>query len=348
MMGARLRVGRALVLGCFVILAVQTIALCGLSPDLGAGTLGLCALLVLACFVLSVRLVRSALLPLVLEAERTQELAIGGENALPSVGTLAQDVTLQKGQDFRRALALRTREGSRLHVQADEATRYKAEFLRSVRHELRTPLNSILGFSEVLLSGIEGPLTHDQRESLLVVQRTGKRLRDLFDEVLDLAASPGTPETRKQAVDLAPLLEEAREALEEDRGLRAVHVQLEVADGLPPVAADEQRLRRLLRGLASHAFAVSQGPLLELGARSVGERVQIFVRDPERKLSHDERASLVGPDIAPTRRKGLDEGSRLRLAIFRELAELDGAKLEVTSDERGTAFVLELPCWSAP
>jgi signal transduction histidine kinase len=347
MEGARVSVGRALLLGTGLLIVLEGAALGALASPLSPLAIGLCVLLALACLGLSAHLVRAALWPLVLEAERTQELAVGGENALPSVGTLAEDAALRKGQDFRRALAVRTKERSRLNVQADDATRYKAEFLRSVRHELRTPLNSILGFSDVLLSGIEGPLTHDQRESLLVVQRTGKRLRDLFDEVLDLAASPARPDTRQQAVELGPLLEQAREALEEDRGLRAVHVRLEIADGLPPVAADEQRLRRLLRGLAGHAFAVSQGALLELGARVAGERVQITVRDPERRLSQDERASLVGPDVAPTRRKGLDEGSRLRLAIFRELAELDGARLEVVSGEDGTAFVLELPVWSA-
>jgi signal transduction histidine kinase len=258
------------------------------------------------------------------------------------------DPVLRDVERLQRTLGTQLDDSERLRKQAEEASVYKTEFLRSVRHELRTPLNSILGFSEVLLSDLEGPLTAGQRENLSVIARTGQRLQDLFDEVLELSAvAAGQLELKLQSVDVAALLERVGETLEEQRAGRPVHIRVFSAEALLPAAADPYRVRQLLEGIAGHALSVAQGPLLELTASAdSADRVRVCVRDPARQITTLELAELTGLHPTTVRRKGLDEGTRLRIAIWRQLAALHGGAFSLQSDAEGTRFALDLPCWS--
>src|SRR5204862_8323876 len=128
-------------------------------------------------------------------------------------------------------LGARLQAERQLRKQVEDASAFKTGFLRSVRHELRTPLNAVIGFSQVLLSGVEGPLTFAQRENLEVIQHNGARLSDLFDDVIELSAmAAGQLELRSDAVDVSTLLESAGEALELERGRRAVHVRVDAPE----------------------------------------------------------------------------------------------------------------------
>ena len=267
---------------------------------------------------------------------------------LPSLPGAAHDPVLRDVERLQRTLSSQLQDSERLRKQAEEASAYKTEFLRSVRHELRTPLNSILGFSEVLLSDLEGPLTANQRENLSVIARTGQRLSDLFDEVLELSAvAAGQLELKLQSVDVAALLERVGETLEEQRAGRPVHIRVAAAETLVPAAADPYRVRQLLEGIAGHALSVAQGPLLELTASAdSADRVRVCVRDPARQITSSELAELTGAHPTSVRRKGLDEGTRLRIAIWRQLAALHGGDFTLHSDAEGTRFALDLPSWS--
>ena len=258
------------------------------------------------------------------------------------------DPALRDVERLQRTLGTQLHDSERLRKQAEEASVYKTEFLRSVRHELRTPLNSILGFTEVLLSDLEGPLTAGQRENLSVIARTGQRLQDLFDEVLELSAvAAGQLELKLQSVDVAALLERVGETLEEQRAGRPVHIRVAAADALSPAAADPYRMRQLLEGIAGHALSVAQGPLLELTASAgSANHVRVCVCDPARQITTHEVAELTGTLPTSVRRKGLDEGTRLRIAIWRQLAALHGGEFSLQSDADGTRFAVDLPNWS--
>jgi signal transduction histidine kinase len=258
------------------------------------------------------------------------------------------DPVLRDVERLQRTLGTQLHDSERLRKQAEQASVYKTEFLRSVRHELRTPLNSILGFSEVLLSDLEGPLTAGQRENLSVIARTGQRLQDLFDEVLELSAvAAGQLELKLQSVDVAALLERVGETLEEQRAGRPVHIRVAAAEALAPAAADPYRMRQLLEGIAGHALSVAQGPLLELTASACSaDRVRVCVCDPARQITSHELAELTGASPTSVRRKGLDEGTRLRIAIWRQLAALHGGAFSLQSDAGGTRFALDLPSWN--
>jgi signal transduction histidine kinase len=119
------------------------------------------------------------------------------------------------------------------------------------------------------------------------------------------------------------------------------------ADALAPAAADPYRVRQLLEGIAAHALSVAQGPLLELTASAgSGDRVRVCVCDPARQITAHELAELTGTVPTSVRRKGLDEGTRLRIAIWRQLAALHGGAFSLQSDADGTRFALDLPSWT--
>lgn len=319
---------------------------------------GVAALVTALAFVAGAALLRRAFAPLSSQSAQLQSAARATKVAAlpappaspspfaasaPAAGPARSDLA-----QLRRRLRGRLQDGEQLREQAAQASAYKTGFLRSVRHELRTPLNAILGFSEVLLSDLEGPLTASQRENLVIIHRTGRRLQDLFDEVIELATVvSGQLELQREAVDAGTLFEEVREELEEERGDRPVHIRVDAVEGMAAVAGDPFRLKQLVRGMASHALSVTTGPLLVLTVSSNGNAngVRLAVRDPSRRLSQVELSGLLSQGAYASRRRGLDEGSRLRIAIWQQLAHLYGGEFVLDSDERGTTYALDVPSW---
>jgi signal transduction histidine kinase len=297
--------------------------------------------------VAGIALLRRSLSPLSGFAARLREMVEQREweRSLRAPALLAAEGGLAELDALRRGILERIEGSQRVRRQAQEASAYKTGFLRSVRHELRTPLNSILGFADILLGDLEGPLTGSQRENLSVIRSSGQRLSDLFDEVIDLATmASGEVELEREEVDPVELMEELAESIEQARAGRLVHVRRELDDGLPTMRVDAVRLRQMLGGLASHALEVTRGPELVLSAARADGGLCLTVRDPSRTLEPNELSALVDPNAEPIRRKGLDQGARLRLHLCRQLAELHGGSLVIDSDEqRGTRFRVELP-----
>jgi len=246
-----------------------------------------------------------------------------------------------------------------LRMRAKEASSYKAGFLRSIRHELRTPLNSILGFADVLLGGLEGPLSEDQRESLVMIRRSAARLSQLFEEVIELTLLAADQSPRKQVeLDLIELIDNVAEALEAVRGDRPVHIRrvqaapdslLDRPRGVPArkqaLHGDPERLHKLLLALASHALEHAGGHVLVLGNQLEQAHEVLYVRDPGRVLTAEELAQLQGVGSgARTRRKGLGDDARLLVRLCDRVAEEHGGFARIESNpEEGTRFGLWLP-----
>lgn len=204
-------------------------------------------------------------------------------------------------------------------------------FLDSVNHELRTPLNSILGFSDLLLQHIDGPLSSDRRENLQVIRDAGGQLLSLFDDVTELVALMGGQVARgHHPVDLAALLADAQR--------QAGLPEAEVAPGEYVCAADAVRIERTLRVLAQHAAAHAAGPeapvaRLRAGATSLRVRWTVPGEAPDVQALR----ALFTPHGTPA---GVPRKTRLDLSIARGVAELHGGGLRARATEAG--YVLEL------
>jgi signal transduction histidine kinase len=212
--------------------------------------------------------------------------------------------------------------------------------LRLLNHELRTPLNGILGFIEVLLGELDGPLLVDERENLGHVRDAGRQLLVLVSEVLDLVSAVASErEPMLESVNLEDVVEILRASLEERRGVRPVYVRVDVS-GDPVVFVDRAELNRVLAVLGELALAAT--PAGQVSLEVLAEETQVCVRvradgplfpaPPQ----HGERPST------PAERT--DRLRRLRLEMAQRLCERALGRVSVrTGDGAGS----ELELWLA-
>jgi signal transduction histidine kinase len=229
--------------------------------------------------------------------------------------------------------------------QAEDADRYKSEFLTTVSHELRTPLNAILGFTEVLLQEIEGPLSEGQREDLRMIRASGEHLLALFNNVLDFSAlASGRMQLNLESVDVGEVLHEIASLLEGQRQGKPVAITVDAPDFLPEVEADPTRLRQIVMNLGSNALKFTSAGEVCLAARFNGREVSIAVRDTgvgiaeeDLPLLFEEFSQVGGPEYT---RPG---SSGLGLSIVRQLTRLHGGEIHVDSEHgQGSTFTITL------
>jgi signal transduction histidine kinase len=249
------------------------------------------------------------------------------------------------------AVAERFREfaqGRERMIEAREsAQRMRDLFLASMSHDLRSPLNGILGFVELLQ---KQELTQAQRESLAIIDRRGRELLELIENILDAAKiEAGRLELQRDWIAPAELLATAvrrgRELALEKSG--AVEVRGELQEGLGPMWIDGQRLGQAITNLVANAVKYCDRGVVRVrvarAARLGDEGVRIDVEDQGRGIPEKDLAQIFDAFRQPirSRRHG---GLGLGLTMTRAMVELHGGSIEVTSSpEHGSVFTLFLP-----
>ena len=227
-----------------------------------------------------------------------------------------------------------------------EIDRFKTQFLANMSHELRTPLNSIIGFSRVMLKGIDGPLTELQAADLQSIHSSGQHLLGLINSILDMSKiEAGKMELVIDDMALPPVLDavvDTTKALIKDR---PVTLRTEVPQRLPLVRADAQRVRQVLLNLLSNAAKFTDEGQITLKADVGPEFVTISVSDTGIGIEPDAQERLFIPfqqvDGSTTRRAG---GTGLGLAISRSFVEVQGGEIWVESRPgKGSIFSFTLP-----
>lgn len=270
--------------------------------------------------------------------------------------------------DLERQVAQRTAELRTALARAQEADRLKGQFLAAVSHELRTPLNAIIGFSTVMLDEIDGPVTPLQREDLKIINRNGRFLLHLIDELLDLARiEAGKIDLELAPLDVRALIGEVTETVQGLLHNRPIVLNLSLPERLPYAYADAARIRQVLLNLLSNAVKFTQQGSVTVSARcaaapdthqgSTGSSA-VIVRNGQRLhpyIAVSVRDTGIG--IAPedltrifeafhqVRSGDRQRGSGLGLAISRRLIEAHGGRIWAESEPgKGSVFTFILPC----
>ncbi|WP_448593340.1 response regulator [Thermoflexus hugenholtzii] len=227
-----------------------------------------------------------------------------------------------------------------------ELDRLKTQFIANMSHELRTPLNSIIGFSRVILKGIDGPLTEAQRQDLTAIYNAGQHLLGLINDILDLSKiEAGRMELQFAEVDMREII---RGVMSTAVGLtrdKPIELHQEVPEDLPPVWADAQRARQVLLNLVSNAAKFTDQGFIAVRAWADESFVTIAVQDTGIGIPKEKQEEIFQEftqvESGTTRRYG---GTGLGLAISRRLVELMGGRIWVESEVgKGSTFFFTLP-----
>ena len=237
-------------------------------------------------------------------------------------------------------------------VQSEMANRTKSEFLANMSHELRTPLNGIIGFAEVLESGLSGPLNEQQSEYLGSILESARRLSRVFSEMLEIAnLDLAGRELSPQALDLSIVLPTCISPLAKRAVEKELHFETLCKEALPEVWADPNALRKVFLNVIGNAikFTPPKGRVSIELSTDTSDKVLVTVRDNGIGIPRSELSRIFTPFYQV--HKGLAreyEGSGLGLTIAKTFAEMQGGRIVVESDEgRGTTVRIELPTQDA-
>ncbi|MCZ2126923.1 MAG: response regulator [Anaerolineales bacterium] len=239
-------------------------------------------------------------------------------------------------------------------IEMREADRVKSQFLANMSHELRTPLNSIIGFSRVILKGIDGPVTDLMQQDLTAIYNSGQHLLGLINDILDSAKiEAGKMELTFDEVnieDLTHSVVSTMSGLVKDAPVELVEV---VEPNLPPVRADAIRVRQVMINLLSNAAKFTDEGAITINVSSYKEEgkkkmVKVSVTDTGAGISQEDQEKLFQAfsqvDASPTRKSG---GTGLGLSISKQLINLHGGEIWVESEEgKGSTFNFTLPFYN--
>jgi signal transduction histidine kinase len=264
-------------------------------------------------------------------AEQIARVA-GGEQPLP-LGAVATSevrrVTMAVNRLLERIPRL-TVESFLAVERAEEARRLKSQFLANMSHDLRSPLNSILGFSELLLRGLEGEISPGQRVVLAAVHATGLNLLRLLTEILDTAkVESGKMELHRQSTPPAEILTQATQEARRGRA-QATTDKLTVGlqAGMGPIYVDPLRTTQAITHLLNYALDAADGGRVSLQA-SEGEldESRVLLLDLEHDGTLDARAREQVFDNF--RRIAGKQGLNLALPLAKRIIELHGGTVEL-------------------
>lgn len=239
----------------------------------------------------------------------------------------------------------RTEELSAANRELERATKAKDTFLTGMSHELRTPLNSIIGFTQMLLQGLAGPLNEEQAKQLEMVRGSGRHLLSLVDDVLDFSVAGADRmvlDFRPVAVaDVLDSVEGQIRPMIDEKGL-SWSCDCEVG---AEIYTDPRRLEQILLSLLSNAVKFTERGTVRLEARVSGSTAYFMVSDTG--VGIDERdVELIFQDFVQIETPDAikPDGAGLGLALSRRLARMLGGSVSVRSvPGEGSTFTLALP-----
>jgi two-component system cell cycle sensor histidine kinase PleC len=230
---------------------------------------------------------------------------------------------------------------------AEEANQAKSEFLANMSHELRTPLNAIIGFSEIMETGMFGPLGASKyHEYCRDIRDSGNYLLDVINDILDMSKiEAGRTTLDFQDVDLAQIIADAVRVLSARAAEKRLEVKLEVAPAIR-LRADRRALKQVALNLLSNAVKFTpEGGRVTVRARTVAGVATLAIEDTGIGIPKAALKNLGRPfEQVESQLTKSHKGSGLGLAIAKSLTDLHGGCVRIRSTQGvGTIVLVRLP-----
>ena len=254
-----------------------------------------------------------------------------------------------QSEELRKQSDILQSQNTELEVQSvrvAEASRLKSDFLSNMSHELRTPLNSVLALSRVLQMQGKERFTTEETNYLTIIERNGKHLLSLINDILDLAKiESGRMDLAMEELLLGERIAVVAESLGPLCREKGIDLLVNVAPDLPPLRSDSRRIHQVLQNIMGNAVKFTPTGNVTVTARYRNGQAEVTVADtgigiPERELPHifDEFRQVDGGTARSF------EGSGLGLAIAARSVHLLGGRIEVQSKLGfGSTFTITLP-----
>ena len=261
----------------------------------------------------------------------------------PYTATCALLIKLYRGMEERERITEALRTAGEEQARANRA---KTEFLSAMSHELRTPLNAILGFAQLLRNSRRETLSERQRGQVEQIEKSGRHLLALINEVLDLARiDAGRLSLSLEPVDLHEVLDDALATVSTIAADHRVDLDAESPTGAWMVHADRTRLRQVLINLLSNAIKYNRpGGRVAVSCELSDATLRCHVRDTGTGIPAARMGELFQPFNRLGAENGTVEGTGVGLALTRKLIEHMQGRIEAESTEGvGSCFWFELP-----
>ena len=287
--------------------------------------------------------------PLVVRGESIGQLAVSGlGNVSRDALEIAESIARQTSIHLE-ALRL-TEELQKRAEELKELDRLKSAFLANMSHELRTPLNSILGFTDVMLEGLDGDLTEYMDNDLRLIQKNGQHLLHLINDVLDMAKiESGRMNLHPEKFKVQDIFDDVRSLTSSLADAKNDDLIIEEdSDHEVEIYADNTRIKQVMINLVNNAIKfTADGRVSMRVAKMDGARVLITIKDTGLGIPADQLETIFQEfsqvDTSTTRKAG---GTGLGLPISRRLIEMHGGRLWAEStgvEDEGSTFFVELP-----
>ena len=263
-------------------------------------------------------------------------------------GTLLGFAKITRDLTERRLAEDRAIDDARKVAKSQEANRTKSEFLAAMSHELRTPLNAIGGYADLLLVGVGGEISEQQRQYLTRIRGSQQHLLAIINDLLNFSRV----EAGQLVYDIGPtsmceVLETVTPMITPQANAKGIEVVLPTGVEVSALA-DTSKVEQILINLLSNAVKFTPtGGRIELSCQRVGDRVALQVLDTGIGIPPGDVESIFEPFVQVGRSlTSPHEGTGLGLAISRDLAKAMHGELLVESQlGEGSRFTLWLPAY---
>jgi PAS domain S-box-containing protein len=271
--------------------------------------------------------------------------------AVYAIGAIYTDITRQKRveadlRNTRTALQQQTGRLEQANAELLDMDRAKSDFIASVSHELRTPLTSIRGYTEMLAAGDLGELSPAERRIIAIIDRNGRRLLSLIDDLLTVfRIDRGAFTLDLRPVNLRAVVASVHTSVEPTLP-KGLTLDLQVAQDVPEVIGDPHQIERALLNLVTNAVKFSpDGGTVTIAASATERGVRLSVRDPGIGIPASEQHKLFARfGRANAAQERAIPGTGLGLSITKDIVERHGGQITLNStDGGGTTVTFTLP-----
>jgi signal transduction histidine kinase len=232
-------------------------------------------------------------------------------------------------------------------LQLREAADLKSRFLSYMSHEFRTPLASITSISDILLNGMDGPLTAEQQRQLKFVQGSVRELTEMVDDLLDLAkVEAGRISISPEWFEMVDLFSALRGMFKPIVASTSVTLIFEEPEAIPRIYTDDKKLSQILRNFISNALKFTAEGEVRVTARMATEEIVEFaVSDTGIGIAQEHLGALFSDFVQlDTRIQKRLRGTGLGLSLAKKFAELLGGRVAVDSElGKGSRFSVLIP-----